>query len=243
MRRFASVPRHRPDFREVRKTLHGDKDIYGEFRFAIDMTPIGYNGALADPEDTSWLLREAVPVQAKQVFGLEVGTFVGSTAVRLGRALRDNNAGHLLCVDSFTRSGEMWFLERFQRDLQFQNGRPRIYELWMQNIIRQELTGTVLPWCLTSLAAAQCLGFLPWMVDFIFLDSAHIQDATYLEISAYWKALQPGGLLAGDDYDSFPAVKHDVDRFVAATGAQLIRSPSGRLWGLRKKPGTLPGDA
>jgi len=234
VRRFASVPRHRPSLREVRRTLHADKDIYGTFRFPSDMVPIGYMGALGNADDQGWLFEMAIEANSTPVFGLEVGTFVGSTAVRLGRALRDNNAGHLLCIDSFTGAGEMWFLERFQRDLQFENGRPRIYELWMENILRNELTGHVLPWCLTSLAAAQCLSFLPWTVDFIFLDSAHLQDETYLEIAAYWKVLKPGGLLAGDDYDSFPAVKHDVDRFIKVSGAELIRSPSGRLWGLRK---------
>lgn len=235
VRRFAAVPRHRPSFQEVRKILHGDKDLYATFRFPADMFPIGYTGALGNPEDEPWLFQEAVHASPTSVFGLEVGTFVGSTAVRLGRLLRDSNKGHLLCIDSFTGAGEMWFLERFQRDLQFEHGRPRIYELWMENIMRQGLAGTVLPWCLTSLAAAQCLSFLPWIVDFIFLDSAHLQDETFLEIAAYWKVLKPGGLLAGDDYDSFPAVKHDVDRFVKATGAELIRSPSGRLWGLRKR--------
>jgi predicted O-methyltransferase YrrM len=108
----------------------------------------------------------------------------------------------------------------------------------MDNIVRHKLTDTVLPWCLTSLSAAQCLAFLPWVIDFIFLDSAHLQDETYMEIDAYWKVLNAGGLLAGDDYDSFPAVRHDVDRFVQVSGGELIRSPSGRLWALRKPNAT-----
>lgn len=236
--RFASETRHRPDFREVRKVLHRDQDIYATFTFPPEMLPIGYAGALGNAEDLGWLLENAIHARTTPVFALEVGTFVGSTAVRLGQALQARQCGHLLCIDSFTGSSEMWFLERFQRDLQFQHGRPRIYELWMDNIIRHQLTETVLPWCLTSLSAAQCLAFLPWVIDFIFLDSAHLQDETYMEIDAYWKVLNAGGLLAGDDYDSFPAVRHDVDRFVQVSGGELIRSPSGRLWALRKPNAT-----
>lgn len=241
VRRFASETRHRPDFREVQKVLHRNQNIYATFTFPPEMFSIGYAGALANPEDLAWLLENAVKVRSKPIFAIEVGTFVGSTAVRLGQAFQAHQYGHLLCIDSFTGSSEMWFLERFQRDLQFQHGRPRIYELWMDNIVRHQLTDTVLPWCLTSLSAAQCLAFLPWVIDFIFLDSAHLQDETYMEIDAYWKVLNAGGLMAGDDYDSFPAVRHDVDRFMQASGAELIRSPSGRLWALRKPTATTIG--
>lgn len=231
--RFASQERHRPTFAEVRNTLHGN-GAEDAFQFPAGMSPVGYNGALAHPEDACWMLDAAVSGRTGPIFGLEVGTFVGSTAVKLGKAMKAREGSHLLCIDPFTGSGEMWFVDRFRKDLQFKNGRPRIFELWMENIRRNGLAECIQPWCLTSMAAAQMLGFLPWIVDFVFLDSAHLQDETHLEIKAYWRLLEKGGLLFGDDYDSFPPVRQDVDRFVAETGLALMRSPSGRLWALRK---------
>ena len=233
-RRFAGEPKFRPSYAELHLTLHGSQSIFTDFALPPEMKPIGYGGALAAPEDCQWLLRTAFAGRPKPALAVEIGTFVGSSAVRLGAAMRDADLGSLLCVDSFTGSGEMWFLERFRRDLQFQNGRPRIYELWMENIVRHNLINTVLPWCITSLAAAQCFRFLPWLIDFIFLDSAHLKGETYMEIAAFWDVLDGGGLLAGDDYDSFPAVKHDVDLFAQRSGLTVQFSPSGRLWSLRK---------
>lgn len=51
----------------------------------------------------------------------------------------------------------------------------------------------------------------------IYLDSAHEIDETYIELCLYWRQLRPGGILMGDDY-GWPAVRTDVDRFVADFG-------------------------
>ena len=72
---------------------------------------------------------------SKPEFVLEVGTFVGSSAIKIGRYLQRRGCGTLLCVDPFTGAGEMWFTERFRNILSFKAGQPRIYERWMENII------------------------------------------------------------------------------------------------------------
>jgi len=72
-------------------------------------------------------------------------------------------------VDPFTGAGEMWFTERFRNILSFKAGQPRIYERWMENIIKHNLTKVVLPWRVTSLVAADFLHYLPWNVSLIFL--------------------------------------------------------------------------
>jgi hypothetical protein len=38
---------------------------------------------------------------------------------------------------------------------------------------------------------------------------------TRIELHLYFQLLRPGGLLMGDDYQDFPAVRADVDEFVS----------------------------
>ena len=70
--------------------------------------------------------------------------------------------------------------------------------------------------------------------DLIFLDSAHSLGETFVEIAAFWSILPSGSYIFGDDYDTFPGVKHDVDLFCSMYKLELQRSPSARIWGLRK---------
>ena len=49
----------------------------------------------------------------------------------------------------------------------------------------------------------------------IYLDSAHEQGETLIELALYWNILQPGGILFGDDW-SWMTVRCDVKKFVYA---------------------------
>jgi len=55
-----------------------------------------------------------------------------------------------------------------------------------------------------------------------FLDSAHEHGETYVEACVFFKLLRVGGLLCGDDYYSFPAVKADIDRCTADVELKLV---------------------
>ncbi len=46
----------------------------------------------------------------------------------------------------------------------------------------------------------------------VYLDSAHLQGETYVELELYWLLVQAGGVLVGDDWD-WPSVRCDVLRF------------------------------
>ena len=72
-------------------------------------------------------------------------------------------------------------------------------------------------------------------VDFAYLDASHERGETLLEVHLYWSLLRPGGVLAGDDYQLFPAVSHDVDAFARCHGVRVQRvRGSGETWMLRK---------
>jgi len=216
------------------------RNIFSEFQAPIDKHFVldsrkRYGGAFQNKTDLSWILQI---YGSSPKFVLEVGTFVGTSAVELGRILQQRE-GVLLCIDPFTGSGEMWFLPVLRSRCSFNAGQPRIFELWMNKIIKSNLTSTVLPWRVTSLVAADFLHYLPWKIDFVFLDSAHSVGETFVEIAAYWSVLPVGSFIFGDDYNSFPGVKHDVDMFSNTTNSELLLSPSGRIWALQKTTSTL----
>lgn len=71
----------------------------------------------------------------------------------------------------------------------------------------------------------------------IFLDSAHEQGETLIELALFWPLIQPGGILFGDDWD-WKTVRCDVKKF--AYYRQLeIKIIEGNVWSI-KKPFSKP---
>ncbi len=56
---------------------------------------------------------------------------------------------------------------------------------------------------------------------------------TFQELCNYWEVLDVNGMFFGDDYFGFPAVKHDVDKFVKLMGAELKHYQKSQ-WMIRK---------
>jgi hypothetical protein len=112
----------------------------------------------------------------------------------------------------------MWLLDNFVSTMLKPDGNPVIFDRFMVNMINSGLTETVIPFRTTSVVAARTLKVLNWEIDFVYLDSAHECGETFLELSLYHDLLRPGGVLFGDDYAGFPAVKHDLDLFCRIHG-------------------------
>lgn len=113
------------------------------------------------------------------------------------------------------------------------NGMPTLYHQWLLNVMESNLTERVLPLVAPSLMGARVLEFLRLAVDVLYLDSAHEKRETFMELSAYWPLLKPGGLLLGDDFN-WRAVSHDAQLFARTHGLQL-RSFNNCHEGLRSK--------
>ena len=96
----------------------------------------------------------------------------------------------------------------------------------MTNVVKHGLSETIFPLTLPSLVGARFLGYLNWKVDVVYLDSAHEAGETYIELQLYFDLLEPGGILFGDDYDSYPAVRHDVNRFASCNGLEVVTFPN-----------------
>lgn len=99
-------------------------------------------------------------------------------------------------------------------------GRPTVYEQFIANIIANNLTKVVLPFSITSILEARFLLEHKIMPQVVYLDSAHLQDETYVELELYWTLLQPGGILVGDDW-LWQSVRCDVLRFSKSKAADV----------------------
>lgn len=63
---------------------------------------------------------------------------------------------------------------------------------------------------------------IPQTPDFIYIDGDHTQSDVENDLRIWWDRLRPGGILAGDDYDSeHRGVIEAVDQFSAALGLRV----------------------
>jgi hypothetical protein len=154
-------------------------------------------------------------------FFVEAGTFKGGSADRLADVIEEagvTNETVLLCIDPFTGDVNMWCDEWGIRPwLMITDGAPRVYDQFMVNMIDHKRQYLVLPMVATSIVGFRSITRLQSQnklpkVDLIYLDSAHEEYETYVELNLAWDILRPGGFIFGDDWD-WPAVRSDVRKF------------------------------
>ena len=151
---------------------------------------------------------------------VEVGSFTGRSSTLIGGFLRSQftpTRSHpvvppLLCIDTWLGDLGMAIGSYLAETMDKRHGQPTLYHQWLVNIINSNLTESVLPLMTTSFLGARILDYYRLQVDLIYLDSAHEQRETFLEILAYWAQLAPGGLLLGDDLN-WASVMHDAQLF------------------------------
>jgi predicted O-methyltransferase YrrM len=134
---------------------------------------------------------------------VEVGTWLGGSAINMGQLLRAAGLKEscIVCVDTWLGSSEH-FLDASQHgSLKLINGRATFYDDFMRNVVRHGLHDIIVPFSTTSIAAAEVLrecGFTP---DLIYLDGDHTARGFRADLELYWEMLRPGGCLIGDDFD------------------------------------------
>lgn len=153
-------------------------------------------GWMNDPE-LKWLARMAT----RHYRIAEVGSWKGRSTV----ALAENTKGMVFAIDTWKGSPEHsadqvgpegWLFEQFSQNVK---GLP------------------IIPIMGTSLAAAKHFRDGQFrLFDMIFIDAAHDAESVRADIVAWWPLLQPGALMCGHDYGTWPgldeAVKAELGR-------------------------------
>jgi predicted O-methyltransferase YrrM len=134
---------------------------------------------------------------------VEVGTWLGGSAIHMGRLLRAAGLDEscIVCVDTWLGSSEHYLHPKQLQTLRLVNGRATIYDDFMRNVVQHDLQDNIVPFSVTSIAAAEVLrecGFTP---DLVYLDGDHTMRGFRADLELYWEILRPGGCLIGDDFD------------------------------------------
>mmetsp|Transcript_4406 Transcript_4406/g.10126 ORF Transcript_4406/g.10126 Transcript_4406/m.10126 type:complete len:344 (+) Transcript_4406:123-1154(+) len=234
---------HAPARDELLKSLYGigpqAVSFYDGFAFPYDQavrypTSKYVSNFVRDHQNVFDLIESLMMPKEDDIrFIVEAGSFVGSSANVWVKFARRHNAT-LLCIDTWEGDVNMWVLPQFKQPMSITYGRGHLYDNFIQNIIDGNSTDVVLPMAVSSLVGAKILWAQKFSPDVVYIDTAHEQGETLGELFAYWEILRPGGVLIGDDYDYFPAVKHDVDEFVAYKNLHLSFTKSGKTFAIKK---------
>ena len=152
----------------------------------------------------------------------EVGSWKGRSTV----ALAENTSGMVLAVDTWLGSEEHtpeeigpegWLFRQFSENVK---GLP------------------ILPVVGESVRVAehfQRVGFR--VFDMVFIDGAHDFDSVKADIEAWRPLLQPGGILCGHDFKSWPGAVAEA----VSTVLGEVELPAGSIWLKEFKEGDING--
>jgi len=163
---------------------------------------------------------------------IEVGSWLGASAIHMANICKSIGIEtKILCVDTFLGAYEFWTnqqdVERYIA-LKCKHGYPQVYFDFLRNVKKAGHADCIIPFPQTSLIAARYLWHHQVRAELIYIDGSHDAEDVAADIRAYWPLLKPGGVLFGDDYDSF----EDVRRALAATG-HAFDVVGGRYWVMR----------
>ncbi|KAL3832818.1 hypothetical protein ACJIZ3_007554 [Penstemon smallii] len=151
----------------------------------------GSNGAVFET-----LIREVRP---KTI--IEVGTFLGASALHMSELTHQLglNETQILCIDDFR--GWPGFKDKFLKDLAMVNGDVLLLQQFMQNVVHEKATESILfmPFSTSSALEKLC----EWGVfgDLIEVDAGHDFHSAWSDINKAYKILRPpGGVIFGHDY-------------------------------------------
>jgi predicted O-methyltransferase YrrM len=170
---------------------------------------------------TGWMSRpemEWLAEQAKNGLVVEIGCWMGRTT----RAMADNKrSGNIFAVDTWKGSEENQdFLKDKPEDYLFQE--------FSKNLADHIASDLVTPLRMDSLSAAYHFARLGTKFKFVFIDASH-DESVRADIIAWRPLVEPGGVLAGHDYDwGYPAVVHAVRELISETPNQAAGGSS--IW-------------
>jgi predicted O-methyltransferase YrrM len=149
---------------------------------------------------------------------VEVGSWKGRSAINMAKAIKQYKLdGEILCVDTWLGSPEHWLasgdkIRRFE-SLRLVNGRPNLYNTFMNNVIYNNVEDIITPLPVSSEAAYYVLKELNVSSQLVYIDAGHEYGSVKRDIEMYWQILDDGGVMILDDYIGWPGVTKAVNEF------------------------------
>lgn len=145
---------------------------------------------------------------------IDVGVWKGQSTITLAQAIKAAGIdGCVIGVDTFLGSPEHWDrAELFRR----RHGVPDIFSTFMSNVQKAGVQDYVIPMPQTSVTAAIILQRMHIQAAVVHVDAAHEYEEVLRDAEEYWKIVEPGGYLIGDDYhETWPGVVRAAGEFSA----------------------------
>jgi cephalosporin hydroxylase len=168
---------------------------------------------------------------------IEVGTWLGASAIHAADQLEELGLETpVICIDTWLGAQEFWTdIEKDPRyqDLQVSFGYPQVYYQFLANIMHRKHDKRILPLPQTSIIASRILAEKGISADLIYVDASHDGGDVYRDLEAYWRLLNPGGAIFGDDFDEFwPSLVRDVKDFAQDIGESVCERDG--FWVIKK---------
>jgi len=177
-----------------------------------------------------WFYKNSIPLFERLIKDIkpktiiEVGSFLGYSAVNMGKICKENDLNtKILCIDTWLGSHEHWtidnhkYLENYDY---FENGISSMYDRFIQIVLSHNLENNIIPLPNTSYNMYHILKNLNITGDLIFVDGEHSAKGVYEDLINYWQLLNPGGVLFGDDF-TWSSVKEGCKKFSNETGVKI----------------------
>lgn len=188
---------------------------------------------------TLWGWNGDLPIFNELITGMrprlvvEVGSWMGQSSCTMARSMRDNGLDSVLvCIDTWLGSIEHWSTPYERMNLDLRNGCPTIYESFMTNVIREGLSGYVVPLPMPSTIG--CVFLDGSTADLVYIDGSHAYRDVLRDLGDYWPLVNPaGGILFGDDW-AWDSVRNAVTEFSLRINVEPRLA--GCHWILQKGP-------
>lgn len=192
----------------------------------------GFDRSAVQPDKQGWssahqYLRSSIEEIRPKII-IEIGVWKGGSAITMASALRELGIdGVVIAIDTFLGSAEHWLNSKWFSSLNVSGGYPTLQRTFMANILDEGLEKYVVPFPIDSLNALAVAKRLKWQAQLIHIDGGHDFESVQNDVRGWWKILEAGGILIGDDYrtdGSWAEVRQAFDSFVLAEGVSLEHS-------------------
>jgi hypothetical protein len=150
---------------------------------------------------------------------IEVGSWEGKSTMKFRKLAP---TASIICIDTWLGGPEMWDPQarasHMYEKLQLRHTRPDVFHtfmcnlLWEEAIDPNEMQHMVCPIHQTSVGAFRILESEDVKANLIYIDGSHEYEEVLWDLKNYWKLLNPGGILFGDDWFD-ENVREAVDDF------------------------------
>lgn len=200
----------------IREKIYKGINIYEGFNY--DEAKIDMQGWGSDHPILPWLIENLKPNLI-----IEVGSWKGRSGINMAKKMISSNIeGEILCIDTWLGSPEHWLRDFDKGDgaLTLINGRPNLYNIFLNNVIANKCEKYITPFPLTSEAAFYVLKQLSIKSKMIYIDAGHEYESVIKDMEMYWQLLEEGGVMVLDDYIAWKGVTKAINEFAVKNNIQ-----------------------